>query len=58
MRPHQFTVPAGRLPPGAIGHNRGVVRQNYAFMPPVGVPVSFSDAACLLYKNVNRDVAL
>ncbi len=40
MRPHQFTVPAGRLPPGAIGHNRGVVRPNYAFMPPEGVLVS------------------
>jgi hypothetical protein len=58
MRPHQFTVPAERLPPGAIGHNRSVDRQNDAFMPPEGVLVSFSDAACLLYKNVNSDVAL
>ncbi|SEG71949.1 (S)-ureidoglycine aminohydrolase [Bosea lathyri] len=40
MRPHQFPVTAGRLPPGAIGHNRGVVRPNYAFMPPEGVLVS------------------
>lgn len=40
MHPHRFPVPAGRLPPGAIGHNRGVVRHNYAFMPPEGVLVS------------------
>src|SRR5690606_32254461 len=40
MRPHQISVPAGRLPPGAIGHNRGAVRPNYAFMPPEGVPAS------------------
>jgi (S)-ureidoglycine aminohydrolase len=40
MRPHQFPVAAGHIPPGAIGHNRGVVRQNYAFMPPEGVLVS------------------
>ncbi|AMJ59543.1 (S)-ureidoglycine aminohydrolase [Bosea sp. PAMC 26642] len=40
MHPHQFVVPAGRIPPGAIGHNRGVVRRNYAFMPPEGVLVS------------------
>ena len=26
-----------RVPPGAIGHNRGVVRHNYAVIPPEGV---------------------
>lgn len=26
-----------RVPPGAIGHNRGVVRPNYAVIPPEGV---------------------
>ena len=26
-----------RVPPGAIGHNRGVVRRNHAFIPPEGV---------------------
>ena len=26
-----------RVPPGAIGHNRGVVKRNYAFIPPEGV---------------------
>ncbi|MGI4796073.1 MAG: (S)-ureidoglycine aminohydrolase [Janthinobacterium lividum] len=26
-----------RVPPGAIGHNRGVVRRNYAVIPPEGV---------------------
>jgi (S)-ureidoglycine aminohydrolase len=30
----------GRVPAGAIGHNRGVVQRNYAFMPPEGVLVS------------------
>ena len=25
------------VPPGAFGHNRGVVRRNYAFMPPEGI---------------------
>ena len=29
-----------RVPPGAIGHNRGVIRHNYAFIPPEGVLVS------------------
>lgn len=29
-----------RVPPGAIGHNRGIVRSNYAFIPPEGVLVS------------------
>lgn len=37
MNPSAMSVPAGRLPPGAIGHNRGVVRPNYAFIPPDGV---------------------
>lgn len=37
MRPSAFPVQAGRLPPGAIGHNRAVVRSNYAFLPPEGV---------------------
>jgi (S)-ureidoglycine aminohydrolase len=37
MHPHALVVPPGRLPPGAIGHNRGVVRRNYAFIPPEGV---------------------
>lgn len=35
-----MTVPPGRLPPGAIGHNRGAVRPNYAFIPPEGVLTS------------------
>ena len=29
--------PLLRVPPGAIGHNRGAVRRNYAFIPPEGV---------------------
>ncbi|MGL4285849.1 MAG: (S)-ureidoglycine aminohydrolase [Phreatobacter sp.] len=37
MHPSSFKLSPGRLPPGAIGHNRGVVRPNYAFMPPEGV---------------------
>jgi (S)-ureidoglycine aminohydrolase len=37
MRPSAFPATAGRLPPGAIGHNRARVRSNYAFMPPEGV---------------------
>lgn len=37
MQPHALNIPPGRLLPGAIGHNRGVVRPNYAFMPPEGV---------------------
>ncbi|PZU92370.1 MAG: (S)-ureidoglycine aminohydrolase [Chelatococcus sp.] len=40
MRPDEIPVPPGQLPPGAIGHNRGVVKSNYAFMPPEGVLVS------------------
>lgn len=31
----------GRLAPGAFGHNRGVVRRNYAVMPPEGVMDSY-----------------
>lgn len=40
MRPHQLPQIAGRPAVGAIGHNRGVVAPNYAFMPPEGVLVS------------------
>ena len=40
MRPHQLPQFAGRPAAGAIGHNRGVVQRNYAFMPPEGVLVS------------------
>ena len=37
MRPGDMQIKSGRLPPGAIGHNRAVVRSNFAFMPPEGV---------------------
>ncbi len=39
---NRATPPAApeQLPPGAIGHNRGVVRPNYAFFPPEGVLAS------------------
>ena len=37
MHPSQLPIPPGHVLPGAIGHNRGVVRSNYAFMPPEGV---------------------
>lgn len=40
MSQRLFPVASGRVAPGAIGHNRGVVRPNYAFMPPEGVLVS------------------
>jgi (S)-ureidoglycine aminohydrolase len=40
MNQRAFPEATGRVPPGAIGHNRGVVRANYAFMPPEGVLVS------------------
>lgn len=40
MNQRSFPVATGRVPPGAVGHNRGVVRRNYAFMPPEGVLVS------------------
>jgi (S)-ureidoglycine aminohydrolase len=35
--PSTPTVRPGRVPPGAIGHNRGVVHNRYAFIPPEGV---------------------
>jgi (S)-ureidoglycine aminohydrolase len=37
MHPHALNLPQGRMLPGAVGHNRGVVRPNYAFLPPEGV---------------------
>lgn len=37
MLPHALNLPPGRTLPGAFGHNRGVVRRNYAFLPPEGV---------------------
>ena len=40
MSERPFPAATGRVPPGAIGHNRGVVERNYAFMPPEGVLVS------------------
>ncbi len=40
MHPSAMTIAPGRLPPGAFGHNRGVVRPNYAFIPPDGVLMS------------------
>ncbi len=40
MHSSAMTIPSGRLPPGAIGHNRGIVRPNYAFIPPDGVLMS------------------
>jgi (S)-ureidoglycine aminohydrolase len=40
MSQRPFPPATGRVPPGAIGHNRGVVAPNYAFMPPEGVLVS------------------
>lgn len=40
MQPHDLKLPAGRVLPGAVGHNRGVVRRNYAFLPPEGVLAS------------------
>ena len=36
-QPHALNLPPGRMLPGAIGLNRGVVRPNYAFLPPEGV---------------------
>ena len=35
--PRSPSAPPGRVPAGAIGHNRGVVHTRYAFMPPEGV---------------------
>ena len=40
MKPHNLPAGRGQLPPGAIGHNRGVVRSNYAFLAPEGVLIS------------------
>jgi (S)-ureidoglycine aminohydrolase len=40
LTPRAPAAPAGRVPPGAIGHNRGVVRRDHAFIPPEGVLVS------------------
>ncbi|WP_419900323.1 (S)-ureidoglycine aminohydrolase [Roseomonas sp. USHLN139] len=37
MQPHALKLPPGRMLPGAVGLNRGVVRPNYAFLPPEGV---------------------
>jgi len=37
MHPHDFKPRPGRFAPGAIGHTRGVVRPNYAVMPPEGI---------------------
>jgi len=34
-------VKPGRLPPGAYGHTRGVVKRNYAVMPPEGIMDSY-----------------
>ena len=40
MSQRPFPPATGHVPPGAIGHNRGVVARNYAFMPPEGVLIS------------------
>lgn len=40
MLPHQLEIRAGYPPAGAIGHNRGIVKSNYAFIPPEGVLIS------------------
>lgn len=40
MSQRMFPAATGHVPPGAIGHNRGIVRRNYAFVPPEGVLVS------------------
>src|SRR5690349_7970813 len=37
MHPTDLPVQHGVVPPGAIGHNRGVVGRNFAFIPPEGV---------------------
>ena len=37
MHPRSLPTGPGRVLPGAIGHNRGVVSRNYAFLPPEGV---------------------
>ncbi len=40
LTPRAAGAAVGRVPPGAIGYNRGVVQRNYAFIPPEGVLVS------------------
>lgn len=40
MHPSTASAPPVRLAPGAIGHNRGIIRQNFAFIPPEGVLIS------------------
>lgn len=37
MHPRDLPLAAGQVRPGAIGHNRGVVDRNFAFLPPEGV---------------------
>jgi (S)-ureidoglycine aminohydrolase len=37
MHPTDLPGQPGVVPPGAIGHNRGVVGRNFAFIPPEGV---------------------
>ena len=37
MHPTDLPGQSGVVPPGAIGHNRGVVGRNFAFIPPEGV---------------------
>ncbi len=41
MHPRSMPVKPGRLPPGAYGHTRGVVKRNYAVMPPEGIMDSY-----------------
>lgn len=40
MLPHQLECRTGYPAAGAIGHNRGIVKSNYAFIPPEGVLIS------------------
>lgn len=44
MHPQHLTMPPGHIRPGAFGHNRGVVKHNYAMMPPEGVMDSYLPA--------------
>ena len=37
MRPRDLPLGPGQVRAGAIGHNRGVVDRNFAFLPPEGV---------------------
>jgi len=41
MHPKSMTPKPGRLPPGAYGHTRAVVKRNYAMMPPEGIMDSY-----------------